>query len=145
MFSKVYRYDIKGKEYLKTLNKYYAMDIGLRNAHINFRQVEPTHILENVVYLELLRRGYLVDIGKNNNKEIDFVAKNNDELLYIQVAYSIMDEDKCKTELESFKGLDDGYRKIVITLDNDPFTKLENGYTKLNLFDFLLNKGNVIV
>lgn len=74
LFYKVCRYDIKGKEYLKTLNKYYVADLGLRHAHMNYRQIEVTHALENLVYLELLRRGYAVDVGKNREKEIDFVA-----------------------------------------------------------------------
>jgi len=76
LFYKVNRYDIKGKEYLKTLNKYYISDIGIRNSKLNYRQIEITHSLENIVYLELKRRGYTVDIGKNNNKEIDFVVRS---------------------------------------------------------------------
>lgn len=127
LFYKVYRYDIKGKEYLKTLNKYYAADIGLRNVKLGFRQIEPTHTLENIIYLELLRRKYEVDIGKNNDKEIDFIAKNEKTLNYIQVAYSILNKDKKEKELASFKKLDDGYKKIIITMDNDPFNNLENG------------------
>lgn len=139
LFYKVYRYDIKGKEYLKTLNKYYISDIGLRNCKLQFRQLEVTHTLENIVYQELIRRGYMVDIGKNKNKEIDFIAKNSKDTFYIQVAYSIADPDKKEQEISSFYKIDDGYKKIVITMDNDPFLILENGYKKLNVFDFLLN------
>lgn len=139
LFDKVLRYDVKGKAYLKTLNKYYIADLGLRNAHMNYRQVEVTHALENIVYLELVRRGLAVDIGKNREKEIDFVAVGDRETYYIQVAYSIADEGKRATELASFAGLDDGYKKIVITMDDDPFTMLENGYRKLHVFDFLLD------
>lgn len=141
LFYKVYRYDIKGKEYLKTLNKYYISDLGLRNAKMNYRQVEVTHSLENIIYIELIRRGYMVDIGKNNTKEIDFVAKNNKDTYYIQVAYSIVDENKREQEISSFYNLDDGYKKIVITMDNDPFTILKNGYKKVNAIDFLLDEN----
>lgn len=140
LFTKVYRYDIKGKSYLKTLNKYYATDMGLRNTKLNFRQLEPTHTLENIIFTELLRRGYRVDIGKNREKEIDFIATDMEETFYIQVAYSILDSNKKAQELSSFKDLDDGYRKIVITMDNDPFTQLEKGYKKINAIEFLLDE-----
>ena len=110
---------------------------------MNYRQVEVTHALENIVYLELVRRGLAVDIGKNREKEIDFVAVGERETYYIQVAYSIADPEKRRTELASFKGLDDGYKKIVITMDDDPFTLLENGYRKLHVFDFLLDPDSL--
>lgn len=139
LFYRAQRYDIKGKQYLKTLNKYYICDLGIRNSKLNYRQIEITHSLENVVYLDLIRRGYIVDIGKNNSKEIDFVAKNDKELYYIQVAYTISDPDKNEQEVSSFYGLDDGYKKIVITMDDDPFVNLKNGYKKINVFDFLLD------
>lgn len=141
LFYKVNRYDIKGKAYLKTLNKYYVCDIGLRNAMLNFRQIEPTHTIENIVYMELLSRGYIVDIGNNNNKEIDFVAKNMKDTYYIQVSYSVIDPATKEREIKSFYNLDDGYKKIVITMDNDPFINLENGYKKMNLIDFLLDEN----
>lgn len=143
LFYKVERYDIKGKAYLKTQNKYYVGDIGLRNAMLNFRQLEPTHTIENLVYLELLARGYLVDIGNNNSKEIDFVAKDMKNTYYIQVSYTIVDEQTRERELRSFHNLDDGYRKIVITMDNDPFTDLGNGYKKINMLDFLLDEQSL--
>ena len=136
LFYKVQRYDIKGKEYLKTLNKYYITDIGLRNSKLNYRQIEITHSIENLVFLELLRRGYMVDIGKNSEKEIDFIARNIKDTYYIQVAYSIADPDKKEQELSSFLKIDDGYKKIVITMDEDPFTTLAKGYKKINAFDF---------
>lgn len=139
LFYRAQRYDIKGKQYLKTLNKYYICDLGIRNSKLNYRQIEIAHSLENVVYLDLIRRGYIVDIGKNNSKEIDFVAKNDKELYYIQVAYTISDPDKNEQEVSSFYGLDDGYKKIVITMDDDPFVNLKNGYKKINVFDFLLD------
>lgn len=143
LFYKVERYDIKGKAYLKTQNKYYVGDIGLRNAILNFRQLEPTHTIENLVYLELLTRGYIVDIGNNNSKEIDFVAKDMKNTYYIQVSYSIVDEHTREREISSFYNLDDGYRKIVITMDNDPFTDLGKGYKKINMLDFLLDEQSL--
>lgn len=137
LFYKVQRFDIKGRAYLKTQHKYYISDLGIRNARLNYRQVEITHSLENLVYLELLRRGYSVDVGKNNEKEIDFVARNERDTYYIQVAYSVADPEKRKQELGSFKNIDDGYKKILLTMDNDPFVILENGYKKLSVYDFL--------
>ena len=139
LFYKAQRYDIKGKAYLKTLNKYYISDLGIRNSKLNYRQIEVTHSLENIVYLDLLRRGYVVDIGKNDTKEIDFVVRDDKNLYYIQVAYTMTDPDKREQEISSFYKLDDGYKKIVITMDDDPFVNLENGYKKVNVFDFLLN------
>lgn len=137
LFYKADRFDLKGKEYLKTLSKYYAVDLGLRNEKIGFRQVEMTHILENIVYLELLRRGYIVDIGKNNEKVIDFVARSPDDIYYLQVSLSIEDSKVKEREVNVFKGLDDGYKKLVITMDSNPLLRLENGYKMINIFDFL--------
>lgn len=139
LFYKAQRYDIKGRQYLKTLNKYYIADLGIRNSKLNYRQIEITHSLENIIYLDLIRRGYIVDIGKNNVKEIDFVARDDKNLYYIQVAYTLSDPDKKEQEVSSFYGLDDGYKKIVITMDDDPFVNLKNGYKKISVFDFLLN------
>ena len=139
LFYKAQRYDIKGRQYLKTLNKYNIADLGIRNSKLNYRQIEITHSLENIIYLDLIRRGYIVDIGKNNVKEIDFVARDDKNLYYIQVAYTLSDPDKNEQEVSSFYGLDDGYKKIVITMDDDPFVILKNGYKKINVFDFLLN------
>lgn len=141
LFYKVSRYDLKGKKYLKSLNKYYVCDMGLRNEKINFRQIEMMHILENIVYLELLRRNYVVDIGKNNSHEIDFIARTYNDLYYIQVSLSIENLETKERELSAFKGLDDGYKKIVITMDNNPLIRLENGYKMVNIFDFLLNEN----
>ena len=108
---------------------------------MNYRQIEVTHALENIVYLELLRRGYSVDIGKNREKEIDFVAQNSRETYYIQVAYSMVDQDKREQELSSFRKIDDGYKKIVITMDDDPFALIENGYKKIYALDFLTDEN----
>ncbi len=140
LFYKAARYDIKGKEYLKTQNKYYVCDLGIRNSRINFRQTEMSHIIENIVYLDLLRRDYIVDIGKNHDKEIDFLVKSLiDKTYYIQVCYSLENTQTKERELSAFSKLDDGYKKIIITLDNSPFTNLGKGYIQLNLLDFLLD------
>lgn len=141
LFYKTCRYDLKGKGYLKTLNKYYVCDLGLRNQRINFRQIEMSHILENLVYLELLRRNYVVDIGKNDTHEIDFVARTYSDLYYIQVSLSIEYSETRISETSAFKGLDDGYKKIIITMDNNPLIRLEKGYKMINIFDFLLNEN----
>lgn len=143
LFYKAQRYDVKGRQYLKTQNKYYICDLGIRNSKLNYRQIEITHSLENVIYLDLLRRGYLVDIGKNNAKEIDFIARDEKNLYYIQVAYTISDPEKKEQEISSFYGLDDGYKKIVITMDDDPFENLEKGYKKINVIDFLLSEDGL--
>lgn len=143
LFYKAQRYDVKGRQYLKTQNKYYICDLGIRNSKLNYRQIEITHSLENVIYIDLLRRGYLVDIGKNNAKEIDFIARDEKNLYYIQVAYTISDPEKKEQEISSFYGLDDGYKKIVITMDDDPFENLEKGYKKINVIDFLLSEDGL--
>ena len=99
-----------------------------------------THIIENIVYLDLLRRGYIVDIGKNRDKEIDFIVKDLiGKQYYIQVCYTLESQETKAREISAFSKLDDGYKKIIITLDNNPFTNLGNGYLSLNLFDFLLD------
>ena len=144
LFYKVSRYDIKGKKYLKTQNKYYVCDMGIRNAKLHYRQTEMTHIIENIVYLELLKKGYIVDIGKNRNKEIDFLVKDlADNQYYIQVSYTIEDAVTRERELSAFYHLDDGYKKIVITMDDNPLVNLGNGYRKLHLFDFLLEDDSL--
>ena len=141
IFYKAVRYDLKGKKYLSTQNKYYACDLGLRNDALGYRQTEMTHILENIVYLELLRRGYSVDIGQNAASEIDFVARSHAEVFYIQVSYSVQDDDTKRRELAAFKNLDDGWKKIVITYDKSPFQRFEDGVINLNIFEFLLDDG----
>jgi len=143
LFYKAVRYDLKGKEYLKTLNKYYICDLGLRNQRLGYRQIEMTHIIENIVYLELLRRNYQVDIGKNKESEIDFVVRTIDDVYYIQVSLSIENPETKAREIKAFKGLDDGYKKIVITMDNNPLVYLENGYKMINLYEFLLNSNSI--
>ena len=144
LFYKVERYDLKGRAYLKTQNKYYACDMGLRNALIQYRQLEVSRAIENIVYVELIRRGYIVDIGKNRNEEIDFVARDTEgRKNYIQVTYSIENPSVKERELSSFHGLDDGYKKILITMDRTPFSNLEKGYRLLTILDFLENDASI--
>jgi predicted AAA+ superfamily ATPase len=144
LFYKVDRYDLKGRAYLKTQKKYYACDMGLRNALIQYRQLEVSRAIENIVYVELIRRGYIVDIGKNRDKEIDFIARDaKGRKNYIQVTYSIENPNVKERELSSFRGLDDGYKKILITMDRTPFSNLEKGYRLLTILDFLENDDSI--
>lgn len=140
LFEKLKRYDLKGKQYFATLQKFYCVDLGLRNARLRFSQDEITHAFENVVCIELLRRGYQVDIGINKNKEVDFVARLGGEQYYIQCAYVLPDQEKIKQEIGSFKSLDDGYKKIVLSSDQYLMTNLGNGYKHMNVIDFLLDE-----
>ena len=144
LFYKVQRYDIRGRHYLKTQNKYYISDLGVRNAKLKFRQIEVTHSLENIIYLELIKQGFIVDIGKNDNREIDFVVRSLDgNQWYIQVAYTLQGEEKLQQETASLKNIKDGYRRIILTMDDDPFENLEGGIKKINVYDFLLGKKNL--
>jgi len=145
LFYKAIRYDLKGKEYLKTLNKYYVCDLGLRNQKLGYRQIEMTHIIENIVYLELLRRNYIVDIGKNKDSEIDFVVRSNSDIYYKQVSLSIENPKTRDREFDAFKGLDDGYKKVVITMDKNPLVNLDKGYKMINLYDFLLDEDSLVM
>ena len=149
LFESVSRYDIKGKRYFESIKKYYSVDVGLRNARLNFRQQELTHIMENVVFNHLRIFGYLVDVGvvevremqdgKQQQKryEVDFIATNGQDKYYIQSAYRIDDEDKRQQELNSLKRIDDSFRKVVIVGDDiAPWTD-DDGITFIGLFQFL--------
>ena len=136
---KVSRYNIKGKEYLKSLEKYYVSDIGLRNFMLGKKAMDVGHILENIIYLELLRRGYSVYVGKIDDMEIDFVAQNQQGNFYIQVAASVRDENTLKRELRSLQAIKDNYPKILLTLDDDPEGDYE-GITRKNALDWLVKK-----
>lgn len=136
-FYEIKRFDVKGKEYLRTLGKYYISDIGMRNYLLGVRERDTGHVIENVVYFELLRRGYDVAIGKINNMEIDFIATSADEKVYIQVTQSMTDEKVIKRELAPLKTIDDNYEKIVLSLDPGPDNSY-NGIKSLNLYDWLL-------
>lgn len=131
------RYDVKGKQYLKTLEKYYVVDIGLRYMLLGNRSNDIGHILENVVYLELLRRGYDVYVGKVDNIEVDFVAMNNKKTIYFQVAATVRDSKTLERELKSLQIINDHYQKFILTLDEDPEVDYD-GIRKVNALDWLL-------
>ena len=133
------RYNIKGKEYLKSLEKYYVADIGLRNFMLGKKSMDIGHILENVIYLELIRRGYSVYIGKIDDMEIDFVAQNQHGNTYIQVAATVRDENTLKRELRSLQAVKDNYPKILLTLDDDPEADYD-GIIRKNALDWLMEK-----
>ena len=134
---KASRYDIKGKQLLKTLGKYYIVDIGIRNSLVGLRNTDYGHVLENVVYFELLRRGYTINIGKNDEYEVDFIAEKIDEKKYIQVTYKLSDDEIINRELRAFENIKDNYEKIIISYDNS-FSKDINGIKFINIIDFLL-------
>ena len=131
------RYDIKGKQYLKTLEKYYVVDIGLRYMLLGSRQIDAGRILENIVYLELLRRGYDVYVGKINTFEVDFVAQNSKGICYYQAALSVRDERTLERELRPLMAIRDHYPKTILTLDEDPETQYD-GIRRMNAIDWLL-------
>lgn len=151
ILKRVYRYDVKGRKYIGTPYKIYFEDVGLRNARLNFRQIEPTHLMENIIYNELRYRGYMVDVGmvikreSNKNKdikkqlEVDFIANLGNKKYYIQSAYSLQSIEKTNQEKASLLNIDDSFKKIIIVKDRiKPFLD-ENGILTINLFDFLLN------
>ena len=152
LIDKAVRYDIKGKKYIDTPYKYYFADLGLRNALLNFRQVEPTHIMENIIYNHLIGKGYKVDVGcvtlyqkdkegktTRTTLEVDFVCNRGSERVYIQSAYSLPDKDKQKQEQRSLTLTDDSFTKIIITTDDIPPHTMPNGIIMMNVFDYLLN------
>lgn len=134
------RYNIKGKEYLKSLEKYYVTDIGLRNFMLGKKSMDVGHILENVIYLELLRRGYSVYVGKIDDMEIDFVAQNSQGNTYIQVAATVRDENTLKRELRSLQAVKDSYPKMLLTLDDDPEADYD-GIIRKNALDWLMEEN----
>lgn len=152
LFEGAARYNIKGNKYYDSIKKYYAVDVGLRNARLNFRQQETTHIMENVIYNELRMRGYVVDVGvveirkmkeeksQYSQLEIDFIATNGLEKFYIQSAFSIPDEEKRKQETSSLLSINDAFKKIVIVGDDIATYQDTNGITFMGLFSFLLGE-----
>ena len=151
LINRAVRYDIKGKKYIDTPFKYYFADLGLRNALLNFRQVEPTHIMENIIYNYLLGEGYKVDVesithyqkesyGKTTRStlEVDFVCNKGSERLYIQSAYSLPDEEKMRQEQRSLTLTDDSFAKMILTTDNIPTHTTDNGIMIMNVFEYLL-------
>lgn len=155
LFEGVRRYNIKGKKYYESIKKYYVCDVGLRNARLNFRQQELTHIMENIIYNELRIRGYVVDVGvvelrkmidgvsSYQQLEIDFVATNGRDKFYIQSAYAIPNKDKREQEIASLKNIDDSFRKIVIVGDDIATYIDDNGFVYMSLFDFLLKEDSI--
>lgn len=137
-FYEIKRFDIKGKEYLRTLGKYYIVDIGLRNFLLGFRNRDSGHAIENVVYFELLRRGYDVAIGKIDNQEVDFIATTADDKLYIQVTETMQSEEVRKRELAPLQKIRDNYEKVVLSLEPGLDTSYD-GIKSLNLVDWLLD------
>ena len=138
IFYRAERYDIKGKQYLKTQEKYYIVDIGLRNALLGFHGGDYGHILENIVYLELRRRGYEVGVGKLGTLEVDFVATKPGRKVYYQVSASILDETTRARELAPLRKIPDQYEKVILTMDRT-FVKDFDGIRNVNIIDFLLS------
>lgn len=150
------RYDVKGKKYINSPYKYYFMDLGLRNARLNFRQFEKTHLMENLIYNELRIRGYNVDVGvvhsvtrdsegkqQRSNYKIDFVCNAGSKRYYIQSAYRMETDDKIKQEKSSLLKVDDSFKKIIVVGDEMPITRDDNGITIMNVYDFLLKSNSL--
>lgn len=155
LIEKAERYDIKGRKYIGTPSKYYFTDIGIRNSFINYRQYEETHIMENIIYLELKHRGYDVDVGLINHRqkendewrfkqlEIDFVANKGSNKIYIQSAFAIPDEQKRKQEETPLLKVNDSFKKVIITSEYTPKWYDENGILTMGLFEFLKNTDSL--
>lgn len=156
LISKAVRYDIKGKKYIGSPSKYYFEDVGLRNARLGFRQVEETHLMENIIYNELRVRGYHVDVGvveyyatnkegKRGKKqlEIDFVATRGSEKYYIQSAFALLTADKVNQEQRGLMSIADSFKKIVVVGDNIKVRRDENGITTIGLRNFLLDEDSL--
>lgn len=155
LIEKAERYDVKGKKYLSTPYKFYFSDLGLRNSFINFRQYEETHIMENVIFLELRRRGYNVDVGVIESKElkdhkftykqleIDFIANKGNNKIYIQSAFNMPNEEKIAQEERPLLKTNDNFKKIIIVKDYIKRTRNENGIIIMSVFDFLLDLNSL--
>ena len=156
LFSEAVRYDVKGKKYFEYPSKYYCADIGLRNARLGLRQIEETHIMENIIYNELLVRGYNVDVGviaireidankkiHQKNCEIDFVAKKGSKTYYLQSALSMIDPDKESAEIRPLTAVDDSFKKIIISKSYGKSWTDEKGILRIGLIDFLLDEGSL--
>ncbi len=155
LIDKAVRYDIKGRQYINTKAKYYFEDLGLRNVRLNFRQIEQTHLMENLIYNELKIRGYSVDVGQlsvygkntegkseRKNLEVDFVCNKGYDRVYIQSAFALPTLEKQNQEFNSLKHIDDSFQKVVIVGGMQPTYRNDEGILILNIFDFLLNKEN---
>ncbi|MDR1444217.1 MAG: ATP-binding protein, partial [Treponema sp.] len=138
IFYPVHRFDIKGKQYLKTLGKYYIVDTGIRNNLLFSASPDTGHLLENILYLELLRRGRAVYTGKIDEKEVDFVASGPDGTAYYQAAASVLDEHTLQRELEALRRIKDNHPKYLLTLDDQLSPANHEGIRQMNLIDWLL-------
>ena len=156
LIDRAVRYDIKGRKYIDTPCKYYFEDLGLRNARLNFRQTEQTHLMENLIYNELRLRGYSIDVGQVTlntrnvrgvservNLEVDFVCNKGYDRVYIQSAFALPNLEKQEQEFNSLKHIDDSFQKVVIVGGMQPTYRNDNGILILNIFDFLLNKVTI--
>ena len=156
LIEKSSQYDIKGKRYIDSPYKYYFSDCGLRNARLNFRQIEFTHLLENSIYNELLIRGFNVDVGVVSKQvrtddgsrvrrsyEVDFVCNQGSRRYYIQSAYKMIDEEKVRQEENSLRNIDDSFKKIIILGEPTPVIRNEYGITIISIYDFLLNENSL--
>ena len=155
IIQKAERYDIKGRKYIGTPSKYYYTDLGLRNALLNFRQYEETHLMENAIYNELIYRGYNVDVGvvetrvfengKNTRKqlEVDFVINRGSERYYIQSAFALPSQEKIDQEQASLIKIPDSFKKIIVVNENTPIWRNEQGITFMGVYDFMLNDNSL--
>ncbi len=156
LISNAVRYDIKGKKYIGLLSKYYFEDVGLRNARLGFRQIEPTHLMENIIYNELHVRGYHVDVGVvecsgagadgkrvNKQQEVDFVATKGSEKYYVQSAFALPSAEKIHQEQHGLLSIPDSFRKIIVVGDNIKVRRDENGITTIGLRNFLLDADSL--
>lgn len=137
IMNKVYRYDIQGKNVLKSLNKYYATDLGVKKIKINKKLVNYSQCFENIIYNELVNKGYDVYIGKTNKGEIDFIASKSQNVKYIQVCYELSSDETIEREFGAFKDIEDNYPKYVISKDKEDYSR--DGIKHLNIFDFLMD------
>lgn len=156
LFYEARRYNIKGNKYYENIKKYYSVDVGLRNARLNYRQLEPTHLMENVIYNELLHRGYAVDVGVVEHRvikdgkseyrqyEVDFIAADGNNKYYIQSAFEISDEEKRQQELNSLLRINDSFQKIVIVKEDIMPYRDNHGIYFTGLFQFLKNEPTII-
>ncbi|MDY0016204.1 MAG: ATP-binding protein [Candidatus Delongbacteria bacterium] len=142
MFHKVNRYDLKGKKWLEINNKFYSGDIGLRNGLIGYRENDISGVLENLIYLELIRRGYKVGTGVSGSGEVDFIAEKQNEKIYIQVTYLLASESTVKREFGSLEAISDNYKKIVLSLDKF-YPEDRNGIQRQYIPDFLLDLDRI--
>ncbi len=156
LFSEAKRYDVKGRKYLKYPMKYYCEDVGLRNARIGFRQMESSHLMENIIYNELVSRGFNVDVGLveidekdetggyvRKRREVDFVVNKGGRYVYIQSAFSIPDQGKMQQEMSSLRNIRGSFPKIIVRMDTLGRWYDDEGILHINLLDFLLDGNSV--